>query len=418
MSFEGIRPTPKRKDHAPDSPPEERGSDVSRREVLRFGLRAAIAAALAGGTALEVSRRLAENPDDIENLSEKLSPAAESFKTLYEHAKIDEVLFIDADSRAVGGPMKIEPVDGVSPGKVDYNGVIFPKNISKKWYDAAEAKLHREHPDAAPGALACRSTIGVLNAHIFTKLPLKDRPIARKSLTMIDVVRDYAEKPTPAHENSKLLDYVRTNALNANEKAVQNLPPTVVATLRELVPGLAAQESHFDTTAKSVDPATGKPLAVGLFQFLPETFATYFPDKKDQADSVELQTEALGMHFLSIYRQLQKGAKDSLQKILAQCFDGNTEVFERQFLVPVMVNAYNSGQGTLTKIINGYVAQYDGSFPAHGRDVYDHMRTDAYADAKNGHTLYPNVKTYGTDSAEYTPRVYALAELLKKPKRT
>lgn len=415
MSLDRGWSTPKRKEQVPESPPKEE-TDVTRRAVLRGALKAAIAAALAGTAAYEYKEYKGARREDVENVegTESFAHVVDSFKTLYEQAKIDEVVFMDADGRVVGGPVKIEPVDGVSPGKIDYNGVIFPKNISKKWYDAAEAKLHRDHPDAAPGALACRSTIGVLNAHIFTKLPLKDRPIARRSLTMIDVVRDYANKPAPEHESTKLLDYVRANALSSDEKALQALPASIAATLRELVPGLAAQESHFDPAAQSIDQATGKPLAVGLFQFLPETFAAYFPDKKDQVGSVELQTEALGMHFLSIYRYLQKSAKESLQKILTQCFDGNTEAFECQFLVPVMVNAYNSGQGTLAKIINGYAARYDGSFPTRGHDVYDHMRKEAYADAKNGHTLYPSVKTYGTDSAEYTPRVYALAQLLRQ----
>lgn len=398
---------------------------LSRREFLKTAGRAAIttgALAYAGTELLKERERKESIPDS----SEAFEALVSGFSDLYEKVHVHEVLYVDASGKALGGPVAVERIAGkhgiVSPGKHDYNGVIYPKNIAKEWKDAQEQRLHEQFPDRQL-PFRMRSTIGQVNGYISRNKSIthNEQAHARKKMTYLDVVRECADKQMPERENETLLSYMREHAFEDDPNEHLRLPKTIRTELARLLPGIAGQESNFDPNAKSVDSNTGDSIATGILQFRARTFNELMATRENpdpDISSPALQIQAAARHFTRIYLHLagpkeKGGAGEALERIKTESFGGDDAAFERQFLVPAMVNAYNSGQGTLAKIINRYTELHE-RLPVRGYDVYDHMRHEAGTDREAQHFLYPDVKTYGSDSSEYTPRVYALARLLEK----
>lgn len=398
---------------------------LSRREFFKTAGRAAITTgALAyAGTELLKER---EHKESIPDSSEAFEALVSGFSDLYEKVRVNEVLYVDASGKALGEPVAVERMAGahgiVSPGKPDYNGVIYPKNIAKEWKNAQERRLREQFP-GRPLPFRMRSTIGQVNGYISKNKPIlrNEQAQARKTMTYLDVVRECADKQMPGRENETLLSYMREHAFEDDPNEHLRLPKTIRTELARLLPGIAGQESHFDLDAKSTGSETGELIAAGILQFRPRTFNELMATRGNpnpDITSPALQIQAAARHFTRIYLHLagpkeKGGAGEALERIKERAFKNDNEAFEREFLVPVMVNAYNSGQGTLAKIINRYVELHE-HLPSRGYDVYDDMRREAGTDREAEHFLYPDVKTYGSDSSEYTPRVYALARLLEK----
>jgi len=179
---------------------------------------------------------------------------------------------------------------------------------------------------------------------------------------------------------------------------INNVPEDISHMVRDFILGLAAEESRFNP---DVESAAG---AMGILQTMPDTTAQYEEktgtrvnprDLREQIHVAEYQFEVTYFHF-------QNELSEEFAQITDNFFDGDIEAFNRYFLVPLMINAYNAGQGTMTKVVEEFFAQYTEKAAVaellkvdelHGYDLYLAMSKTTAAEGWVGN--------YGQDSSSY-----------------
>ena len=130
------------------------------------------------------------------------------------------------------------------------------------------------------------------------------------------------------------------------------------------------------------------------------------------------QVEAIGKHCDNIYRELMSdGVEDLLESCIRPLF-ANQDAYERDFLVPCMINAYNPGAGTMRRAIKEFLKVTDPSdilerYDNHvGKDVF--FELSQFAEASDIGLL----ASYGPESAAYVPYIYALRDVFVHEERT
>ena len=426
------------------------GIDESRRRfVVGVGAASATALATAGlaGKLLEnvSSANALPTPESLEQMFiGGFGKHIEGYTAMYGSLTRNQILFLDA----AGAPLEtisLTPVtiieNGenrvISPGVTDSNGFIpGDPGINQEWLDYHRQQLaERYNLPYEEGELPRQlNVIPMLRGAVENNpelldmliensgidpeyrigVPMEDqRTEALNRMRFIDVVRFYATSTNQelgiGHQSA--LAYIRTHILDG----IDTLPHPEMRDLWEefplLIPALAAQESQFNNDAESVVHARG------IFQFIPSTWTGYGHSPHDIA-SLPKQVAGVDRHMREAYATLTGNeARTSLQKI--ETYFGSPTEFRKNFLLPVLINSYNSGPTRMVQVIHWFVNVYmpgriSETATFAGKDLY-HLMTHTAALADSATTSgYELVSGYRKHSSEYVERIYALAGLVEE----
>jgi hypothetical protein len=115
------------------------------------------------------------------------------------------------------------------------------------------------------------------------------------------------------------------------------------------------------------------------------------------------------------YRHLVSENRNDLALIRDNHFAGNEEDFTNYFLTPLLINAYNAGEGTLSQILSQYAEKYPTPESLVGIFEQSEFLTGYDVFIGMSHTAYNETwkKMYREDSVYYTTRVYAAYDVVK-----
>ena len=181
--------------------------------------------------------------------------------------------------------------------------------------------------------------------HIY--LDLRDYEEAN---TRLDVVRENASAIVPNDPQERsYIQYIQ-------EELVLNsrVPDSVARYLRAVFPGLIAEESRYN-------PAVTSPAgAVGVAQTMLDTVEMYEErnDTHVNPRDITQQLPVAALQLETAYFEFENEISAELTAIAYEYFDGDIEAMQQYFLGPLVINAYNAGQGTMTRVFNAFFDRY------------------------------------------------------------
>jgi hypothetical protein len=224
----------------------------------------------------------------------------------------------------------------------------------------------------------------------------------------LDAVLANARKPAEGDPQGRdMITYVREEVM-----AESPLSPSIQKELEFLMPGLAGQESRYNMQAVS------SANAMGVFQFLPSTWQARGNDPEKILVFRE-QTRAAAAYMAYIHDFLWDRRAEEFDYIRDEFFDGDQAAFEKYFLVPCIVNSYNTGVGRMSAVVDwfsdlpvgteeGFAEEY-GYYDEYGYDLY-YIMTKRAAEEDEVYLL----DAYGPDSSQYFERIYMMSTLLEE----
>lgn len=227
----------------------------------------------------------------------------------------------------------------------------------------------------------------------------------RAQINPIDIesAEEFASKKVVGASEFNRKQYVQQEIkfTDWDEETGTGVPPVVQAELRRLMPGLSAKESGFNAAL------TSKAGAKGILQFMPETWAHY-GGKPEEQKSLKRQVEIAGKFISDLYKQLNHHLGEEVLGVLrAQASDD--ESFQRDIMVPLVVNAYNVGAKRMAEAVQLYLERTPLESVPEGKDLYLAIAEFA-KNSKEGRYL----AGYQEQSFEYVLKIYALAEALSQ----
>ena len=231
-----------------------------------------------------------------ERLGEFFSLEQYTYNTLYTRLTNREVMFTDEQGLIIGEPIRLDPIidrtaDGqvlvTSPGQLDQRGVPVG-NISPQWLNRTRTRICQEYNvpcNLADSKPRVRSTIRLIRDAKSYLTPGPERPN-----TFIDVIRQMSARQVPIQaEQVTYAEYISSHFGNNVE-----LPATLENELSHIVPGLVAQESQYNNSARSPVGARG------MFQIMPATQRQMGYGAEQL--SFPRQVDLSGEYFESAYR--------------------------------------------------------------------------------------------------------------------
>lgn len=351
---------------------------------------------------------------EINSESKHFEAEIQGYKAMALLAK-DEIVFVDEHKMPVGSPVKFEDFvdkkydeDGklvmeqykFSPWKIK-NDIGIPDEkfgLVTEWIEYVQKIVQAQNPDRKiSGNLHVYQDIQ--NAYNQTDEPELIALIKEGKITRyIDVVNYFSEKPVVGAPHMSRIEYVQEKI------AFKPYVPTVVQEeCRRLIPGLCSEESRFNADLVSEKGARS------VFQIKPGTWADYNTNTSEM-NSLMRQTEVAGDLLSDICKWIMGGVLISEKKMttILNKFD-TEEDFYRDFLVPVMINTYNTGIGTATDWINAYIDSVPESKMPRGKDLFLEMAEFGAKDS--------SVENYGEEARKYVTKIYAQAEVLAEQRQ-
>ena len=442
---------------------EQEPHKISRRALLALAGNAAVAAGVGlsmykgGGPESEV---LVENAPgkpaerSVENI--EMLPRSESFEAeklgwqRWWELKYNEVQFVNERGVPVGNPVEFENfvvkrtrtgADGkpeefdylLAPGAENKEGML-KDNLAPEWIRYVRADVaRREGCDA--GQLRIRHITEEFEKAVARG---EEEPELRESIlaavhggngieSMLDLVAYYGlNKDKAVHGDT--LERTRAEYLKQEITFHNRVPKVVQSELRGFIVGLAAQESRFNAGLPK-NHAT----AEGILQLKDEVRKEngHHPEKRL---SFTEEVDVAGKHFSNVYTRVRHWMRNELvlnsegrleekerpetYEVLRGLFtDGQEgeEAWQKYFLVPCMVNAYNAGSWTIGACLHEFVAAHSleelqrlaGEEP--GYDLFTHFTHFAKENQANRFT-----RNYGEDAQAYFISIAGCSEALKQ----
>lgn len=188
-----------------------------------------------------------------------------------------------------------------------------------------------------------------------------------------------------------------------------NFHPLASEELKRLLPAKAMTESGLDASSKSDVGAKG------ILQFMPETWKEHACSENANILSLRDQVCATDSLLEQIRRTLNNSCMESFGVISEVFFAGDVEAFIKDFYVPVVINCFNAGAGTMRAVVNGFAEDMATSIEkqkklgtqgvhVYGKDVYSLM---AHAAPERAYH-----KLYKEQASDYVIKVFAAREAL------
>ena len=357
--------------------------------------------------------------------SKDFSKWLERFKSYWTIAN-DKIQFARKEDDSLVGPevafktVEVEREKGgvmkkfaVTPGQFDKKHLL-PKGLAGEWTAvmagevvALDYGIGRRIPaDLDTDAMRADELYPIADIHdieTIRRLWKKSEPdLVRKIehheiTTMVEVVAYFGNKPVAGVLGYTLASYIHDAVVFTHK----HLSSVAQDELRSLLVSLCAKESFLR------DGSTSDANAVGLIQMKPSTWKALMGSEYGTHQSVPKQVEAIGKQFDQIYSELMDDGGDSAFDVV-RCMFVDVTSFEKHFLVPCMINAYNVGATRMREIVKSFLVFAETSTKYLSPNV-----------TVNGKDLFKEVITYaptcdaqfGSDSAGYTGYIYALQQV-------
>lgn len=362
------------------------------------------------GNVQDVTKGHGEEVEDSKVESENLEQYSEKYdKEIMRHRlrislAFNEVLFFDTNNEPVGSPVTFENfvIDRngldylLAPGPVNDAGLL-TQGIAREWSRYVRSKIQEENPDRNISSME-HVTNDFIRAYNLQREPDLRKLIDEGKITRyVDIVKYFADRRPVDEEGRSRIEYVKDRI------QIPNVPEVVQDELVKLIPGLCAQESKFDPYVTSSQNAQG------VFQFIPSTWVNDYHRSIESITDIREQTEVAGLFFADIYRQiLHFAGSDNLNKIKDNFPD--EETYQRQFFVPLMLNAYNAGSRRIGEGVADYIKNSSYENIKSGKDTFIELADYMY-ESKNG-----VLNRYGIHARNYVPQIYAQALELDETK--
>jgi len=270
---------------------------------------------------------------------------------------------------AAGEVVGVAPAGGVS-GVMPSAGYVESGHVtdgfSGEWQDAVLTAAARE--------LAMDASDLALNTSVWVDLQNGAEKLGVYPESISAMALQFAAVPVAGTDLNRL-EYLRTNFHIPNT----NMPHELKDALEGVMLGIPGEESRFDdTVVSSADAHTA-------FQILSSTWEGlgYPPFSSYEAGvpPYHLQVEAFGRHIGNIYNEIHTPETVARLNQIRTHFDSDADYYT-YFLAPLMVNAYNTGGGTMRAAVATFIDSPDfmdmnGSTFA-GYYVFDRLRHVAY----------------------------------------
>jgi hypothetical protein len=187
----------------------------------------------------------------------------------------------------------------------------------------------------------------------------------------------------------------------------ENIPERVMEELKRLIIGLCFEESRYDAARESAEGAKG------IFQIIPTTWNELGREDENIYSLVD-QTRVASELFSQTYTYLNTMIGDELRMIREVYFTGNQRLFERYFITPVLINAYNAGMGNMGKLVHWFAHTYaQNGVP---ENFFGEVETlsgyDVFFALSRGGLINNPVALYKEDASRYTFKVYGATSCL------
>lgn len=367
----------------------------------------------------------AETVEKTEFFSEKFTSELEGY-TAYFTIDKNHIQFVDTENKLVGEPILLESFVGPWPDgvrkpigteepkynyKIDEDEDTIPK-ITKRWRAVKQNEVQVDNPERAVDKYY-HSHADLRAAVNESEEPALVQGVQDGSiLSYKDIVDYFVQKEIsgfPGNRIEYLQNFVEFRNKVETVKGVPGVefvpvPPIVQTEFIRLLPGLIAQESKFNEGL--VNKVSG---ASGPCQFTAETWKRYTGEEAVSQDFVR-QVEVLGPCLSDMYdRVLDKIGEDSLSKLRGVFPD--EESFLIDLIVPLTINSYNAGPDRVAEAVRMFVESVQLADMKPGMDLF--LAIADFAEQSSGGEY---LSGYSEHAREYTPRVYANAQVLGSQK--
>lgn len=336
----------------------------------------------------------------------------------------DEVLFIDKDTGAPLAKVPFQPFEemraytenGVTvekpyalhPTQPDGQGGYYINHLVGEWIDYVRERCAHElgiNPDTLV-LKHCTNDIRALLEREDDETELQAGIKNGDIRSTLDIVDYFGSKNVRGAESYNRIEYVAEAVAFSHSK----ISPFMDQELRQLLPAICAKESYFN------DDVTSSSGARGICQFKPSTWKGLGYGDYEDFEPLTKQVEALGKHVDNILSELHsQGIGDVLDQSIQPLFV-NQEIFERDFLLPLVINSYNAGAGTMRGAIRSFFTVYPlkeletshgiAYKQTTGRECFHLLATHAH---QNQEGILDN---YRDAACDYTYYVYAAREAM------
>jgi hypothetical protein len=219
----------------------------------------------------------------------------------------------------------------------------------------------------------------------------------------IEVGLANAAKPVIGAEGFSREEYLaRRIEFDHHKFKTPEVPETIQEELRKYIVAQVFRESNFDNS--SVNTVTG---AFGSVQAMVATAVDEGYNPAELKLSFIEQTEFMGGYYARMYGWLNHHIDDEAMAYLKEGL--SEEEFERDVMVPLLINAYNAGVGTLSNAVNTYYkAHKSDPFEIGGKDRFLAIRD--FAEASDQGSL----ANYKHEAGSYVTLTYAEREAIKQ----
>ncbi len=373
----------------------------------------------------EVSQEIEIDPptENIEtfpyvNGSEKFEKMAAGYAVWWTMPRTS-IAFFDKDNAPVGEPVPFQDFEAdkivtkngkeiqvkylYTPVKKDESGAYSIGSIAPEWSDYVEERFAAEHGMTTDELTRTNVAQDFISAFSQTDEPELQKGIRSGEITTnLDIVHYFGDKPVRGAEKFSRIEYVRQHL----EFHHPRMSDTVKSELRQLLPALCAKESKFN------DDLVSDAGARGISQFMPSTWNGLKLGEYGERQPLATQVVAMGKHCDNIYSEFMTHEVEEALDLHIEPLFPSREAFERDFLVPCMINAYNPGAGTLRTALREFLKVTDTS------DFIEKYHTNIGKDvffAMNRFALESDtglLAEYKERSAEYVSYIYALRDIL------
>lgn len=401
--------------------------DLERRKFLKNIAYTGAAATIAGGAiGAYLGQRDTENqpseshreqfPRDLED---KFEAHLESKKMIWL-INVDEIVLCDENNQVLSEPIPFQDfiVDRVkktssganlvtkyrlAPAPKNEKGEYIIANIPGEWLDYVKAIYAKHLSIPAESIQQINVTTDFLKALSEPDEPELVEGIENGEINSnLDILSYFGTKEVRGAEEYNRIEYVSRFVSFTHP----SISPLVERELRELLPAICAKESKFNDDL--VSPAGAR----GICQFMPEVWEGLGYGPYGDFEPFTKQVEALSRHIDNICKELHSNGVEHILKNDIRPLFLSQEGYEQHFLLPCIINSYNTGAGRLRSAI--------GEFCNEPEAIYLNER---YGESDNKNLFYDivnfaeeskvdSLKKYGPASFAYPFHVYAAREVL------